>query len=122
MLTSRAVVWPDTNRTRVVKVVKPSDSFFNFFTPPTPPTTEQLEAGEVDEGVLQELDERLELDYQIGEDLKERVRLTLSTLYSFGRTLLTHDLFLPSVRLDRSSPGPSTTSRARRSSTTALTM
>lgn len=122
MLTSRAIVWPDTNRTRVVKVVKPSDSFFNFFTPPTPPTTEQLEAGEVDEGVLQELDERLELDYQIGEDLKERVRLKLSPLHSFGRTLLTHDLSRPSVRLDRSSPGPSTTSRVRRSSTTASTM
>lgn len=59
----------------MVKVVKPSDSFFNFFTPPAPPTTEQLEAGEVDESALQELDERLELDYQIGEDLKERVRL-----------------------------------------------
>jgi nucleosome assembly protein 1-like 1 len=62
-----------TNRTRVVKVVKPSDSFFNFFKPPTPPTAEQLETGDVDEAELQELDERLELDYQIGEDLKERI-------------------------------------------------
>ena len=34
---------------------------------------ESLEAGDVDEEELEALDERLELDYQIGEDLKERI-------------------------------------------------
>lgn len=62
-----------TNKTRVVKKVIPTDSFFNFFSPPSPPTMEALEAGEVDEEELEQLDERLELDYQIGEDIKERV-------------------------------------------------
>lgn len=37
------------------------------------PTPEEIEAGEIDEDVLEELDEKLELDYQVGEDLKERV-------------------------------------------------
>lgn len=62
-----------TNKTRVVKKVIAQDSFFNFFTPPTPPTMEQLEQGDIDEEQLEELDEKLELDYQIGEDLKERI-------------------------------------------------
>lgn len=48
-------------------------SFFNFFSPPIQPTPEEIEAGEVDEDLLEELDEKLELDYQVGEDLKERV-------------------------------------------------
>ncbi|KAL7416802.1 hypothetical protein BDY24DRAFT_204362 [Mrakia frigida] len=62
-----------TNRTRVVKKVIPADSFFNFFSPPTPPTEEALEDGTFEEEDLAALDERLELDYQIGEDLKEKV-------------------------------------------------
>lgn len=63
----------NTNRTRVVKKVVPTDSFFNFFKPPQPPSVDALEAGEVDEQELEDLDERLEVDYQVGEDLKERV-------------------------------------------------
>ncbi|KAL7411958.1 hypothetical protein BDY24DRAFT_115777 [Mrakia frigida] len=62
-----------TNKTRIIKKVIPADSFFNFFSPPSPPTMESLEAGDVDEEELEALDERLELDYQIGEDLKERI-------------------------------------------------
>jgi len=54
----------NTNQTRIVKKVVPTDSFFTFFKPPTP--TE-------DEDENDDIDERLELDYQIGEDLKERV-------------------------------------------------
>ena len=34
-----------------------------------------METGDLDEDELDELDEKLELDYQIGEDLKEKVRL-----------------------------------------------
>lgn len=62
-----------TNKTRIVKKVVPNDSFFNFFSPPSPPSIEALEAGDIDEEELEILDEKLELDYQVGEDLKERV-------------------------------------------------
>ena len=62
-----------TNRTRLIRRSTPVRSFFNFFSPPLPPTPEQVESGEIDEEVLEELDEKLELDYQIGEDLKERI-------------------------------------------------
>jgi len=34
---------------------------------------EAMEEGNVDEEELEDLDEKLEMDYQIGEDLKERV-------------------------------------------------
>jgi nucleosome assembly protein 1-like 1 len=40
---------------------------------------EAMEEGNVDEEELEDLDEKLEMDYQIGEDLKERVsRVDLS--------------------------------------------
>ncbi|KIJ44587.1 hypothetical protein M422DRAFT_30291 [Sphaerobolus stellatus SS14] len=63
----------NTNRTRLIRKAHPTDSFFNFFSPPIPPSEDALENGEVDEEELEDLEERLELDYQIGEDLKERV-------------------------------------------------
>ncbi|CAE6459419.1 unnamed protein product [Rhizoctonia solani] len=62
-----------TNRTRLIRRSHSVPSFFNFFSPPAQPTAEQIENGEVDEDLLEELDEKLELDYQIGEDLKERI-------------------------------------------------
>ncbi|CAE6440106.1 unnamed protein product [Rhizoctonia solani] len=62
-----------TNRTRLIRRSHSVPSFFNFFSPPAQPTPEQIENGEVDEDLLEELDEKLELDYQIGEDLKERI-------------------------------------------------
>ena len=62
-----------TNRTRLVRKAKPADSFFNFFYPPVPPTEEQIETGELEDEDLEELEEKLEIDYQIGEDLKEKV-------------------------------------------------
>ena len=64
----------DTNRTRLIRKAHPTESFFNFFAPPVPPAEDALENGDVDEEELEDLEERLELDYQIGEDLKERVR------------------------------------------------
>ncbi|GJJ09025.1 hypothetical protein Clacol_003246 [Clathrus columnatus] len=64
---------PDTNRTRLIRKVMNVDSFFNFFSPPVPPSEEDIENGNVDDEVLEDLEDRLELDYQIGEDLKERV-------------------------------------------------
>ncbi|KAF8329104.1 uncharacterized protein EI90DRAFT_3063194 [Cantharellus anzutake] len=60
-----------TNRTRVVRRAKPTESFFNFFSPPEPPT-EEAEAG-MDDEELEEIEENLEMDYQLGQDLKDRV-------------------------------------------------
>lgn len=44
----------------------PTESFFNFFSPPQPPTDD-------DESVASDIEERLELDYQLGEDIKEKL-------------------------------------------------
>jgi nucleosome assembly protein 1-like 1 len=49
----------------VVRKTVPCDSFFNFFAPPTPPAD--------DESDTDEIEERLELDYQLGEDIKEKL-------------------------------------------------
>ena len=43
----------------------PTESFFNFFSPPDPPTDEEDAASDIEE--------RLELDYQLGEDIKEKL-------------------------------------------------
>ncbi|WFD32179.1 histone chaperone [Malassezia sp. CBS 17886] len=59
----------NTNETRTVKRLVPTESFFNFFAPPAPPSDDADE----DEEELDALEERLELDYQIGEDLKDRI-------------------------------------------------
>ena len=40
----------------------PTESFFNFFSPPQPPVDD-------DESVASDIEERLELDYQLGEDI-----------------------------------------------------
>ncbi len=52
----------------------PTESFFNFFSPPVAPSEEAIEEGEIGEEELDELEEKLEIDYQIGEDIKEKVR------------------------------------------------
>jgi len=59
----------NTNRTRLVRKAKPTESFFNFFSPP-PPIEED---SDLDEDELDEIEEKLEIDYQIGEDLKEKI-------------------------------------------------
>lgn len=56
----------NTKQTRIVKRTVPVDSFFNFFKPPTVPEDEA-------DDVASDIDERLELDYQIGEDIKEKL-------------------------------------------------
>jgi nucleosome assembly protein 1-like 1 len=60
----------DTKQTRVVKRTVPTESFFNFFNPPKPinPEADDDENDEDDE-----LEERLELDYHLGEDIKEKL-------------------------------------------------
>ncbi|EEH10534.1 nucleosome assembly protein [Histoplasma capsulatum G186AR] len=55
-----------TKQTRVVKVKVPTDSFFNFFSPPKVP------AGG-DDDAASDIEERLELDYTLGEDIKEKL-------------------------------------------------
>lgn len=55
----------DTKQTRVVKKTVPTESFFNFFDPPSPPQD--------DDDASSDIEERLELDYQLGEDIKEKL-------------------------------------------------
>lgn len=56
----------DTKQTRVVKKTVPTESFFNFFSPPKAPTDD-------DDEISSDIEERLELDYQLGEDIKEKL-------------------------------------------------
>ncbi|KAK0626683.1 hypothetical protein B0T14DRAFT_113485 [Immersiella caudata] len=55
-----------TKQTRIVKKTVPTESFFNFFSPPKAPTEE-------DDDAASDIEERLELDYQLGEDIKEKL-------------------------------------------------
>ncbi|KAI0547298.1 NAP-domain-containing protein [Xylaria curta] len=59
----------NTKQTRIVKKTVPTESFFNFFSPPKPPVDDD------DEGLdnASDIEERLELDYQLGEDIKEKL-------------------------------------------------
>ncbi|KAL9107560.1 MAG: hypothetical protein Q9227_007560 [Pyrenula ochraceoflavens] len=56
----------NTKQTRVVKKTVPTESFFNFFSPPKAP-------GDDDEDAASDIEERLELDYTLGEDMKEKL-------------------------------------------------
>ncbi|TGZ81073.1 NAP-domain-containing protein [Ascodesmis nigricans] len=58
----------NTKQTRIVKRTVPTESFFNFFNPPKPP----VDFDEDDEESA-DIEERLELDYQLGEDIKEKL-------------------------------------------------
>ncbi|OAA52086.1 nucleosome assembly protein [Metarhizium rileyi] len=58
-----------TNQTRIVKKTVPTESFFNFFSPPQAPTDGDGE----DEDAVADIEDRLELDYQLGEDIKEKL-------------------------------------------------
>ncbi|KAL5346667.1 histone chaperone [Pseudogymnoascus australis] len=60
-------IFLDTKQTRVVKKTVPTESFFNFFSPPKAPTDED------DDDAASDVEERLELDYQLGEDIKEKL-------------------------------------------------
>jgi nucleosome assembly protein 1-like 1 len=55
-----------TKQTRIVKKTVPTESFFNFFSPPKAPTDE-------DDDAASDIEERLELDYQLGEDIMEKL-------------------------------------------------
>ena len=56
----------DTKQTRVVRKTVPIESFFNFFNPPKAPEADEDDAAS-------DVEERLELDYQLGEDVKEKL-------------------------------------------------
>ncbi|KIX94223.1 uncharacterized protein Z520_09933 [Fonsecaea multimorphosa CBS 102226] len=56
----------NTKQTRVIKKTVPTESFFNFFSPPAAPTEDE-------EDLAEDIEERLELDYQLGEDIKEKL-------------------------------------------------
>jgi len=58
----------NTKQTRIVKKTIPTPSFFDFFNPATPPADDDEEE-EIDE----DLEAKLELDYQLGEDIKEKL-------------------------------------------------
>ena len=60
-------LYKDTKQTRVVKKTVPTESFFNFFNPPKAPGVDE------DEAESEDVEERLELDYQLGEDIKEKL-------------------------------------------------
>ncbi|KAL2266534.1 hypothetical protein VTJ83DRAFT_5886 [Remersonia thermophila] len=55
-----------TKQIRIVKKTVPTESFFNFFSPPKAPTDD-------DDDAASDIEERLELDYQLGEDIKEKL-------------------------------------------------
>ncbi|KAK2598983.1 histone chaperone [Conoideocrella luteorostrata] len=59
----------NTNQTRIVKKTVPTESFFNFFSPPQTPSDDDAE----DEDAVGDIEDRLELDYQLGEDIKEKL-------------------------------------------------
>ncbi|KAF6223474.1 hypothetical protein HO133_000317 [Letharia lupina] len=56
----------NTKQTRIVKKTVPTESFFNFFDPPKAPEADEDDAAS-------DVEERLELDYQLGEDIKEKL-------------------------------------------------
>ena len=58
-----------TNKVRTLTKTVPCESFFNFFKPPAQPT----EGEDMEEEELQELESRLEYDYEVGEVIKEKI-------------------------------------------------
>ncbi|KAK4995062.1 histone chaperone [Elasticomyces elasticus] len=56
----------NTKQTRVVKKTTPTPSFFDFFNPPSPPKGD-------DDDAASDVEAKLELDYQLGEDIKEKL-------------------------------------------------
>ncbi|KAK9448754.1 uncharacterized protein V1518DRAFT_394717 [Limtongia smithiae] len=59
-----------TKATRTVEKIIPVESFFNFFSPPIAPDED---ADEEASDVPDDLDERLQLDYQLGEEIKDKL-------------------------------------------------
>ncbi|EJD02514.1 NAP-domain-containing protein [Fomitiporia mediterranea MF3/22] len=62
-----------TNRTRTVKRAVDVESFFKFFGPPQPPSDEDVENGGLDEDDLSEREAELMIDFQLGDDFRDRI-------------------------------------------------
>ena len=56
-----------------MKKTVPTESFFNFFSPPKPPTDDDDDEDVDEDDADEDIEERLELDYQLGEDIKEKL-------------------------------------------------
>lgn len=64
----------NTKQTRTIEKLTPTESFFNFFDPPKAPQVDSDDENEDEEDEeLDDLEERLELDYQLGEEIKDRL-------------------------------------------------
>ncbi|CAH2354721.1 nucleosome assembly protein [[Candida] railenensis] len=68
----------NTKQTRTIEKLTPTESFFNFFDPPKPPSVNENDVEGDDEDADEEeededLEARLELDYQLGEEIKDRL-------------------------------------------------
>ncbi|KAI9294084.1 NAP-domain-containing protein [Neoconidiobolus thromboides FSU 785] len=61
----------DTNQTRIIKNTEPTDSFFNFFTSKALPTEENMD--EIDEEDFENYGEIIDEDFQLGEEIKEKI-------------------------------------------------
>lgn len=61
----------NTKQTRTIEKVTPTELFFNFFDPPKPPSVEDDE--DEDEEDQEELETRLQLDYHIAEEIKDKL-------------------------------------------------
>lgn len=66
-----------TKQTRTIEKLTPAESFFNFFDPPKPPAKDEQDEDDEEEDAEDEEDDdleaRLELDYQLGEEIKDRL-------------------------------------------------
>lgn len=69
-----------TKQTRTIEKLTPTESFFNFFDPPKPPKVKEEDEEEEDDDDEEEEEDdeddlaaRLELDYQLGEEIKDRL-------------------------------------------------
>ncbi|KAI8367458.1 uncharacterized protein BYT42DRAFT_625258 [Radiomyces spectabilis] len=71
-----------TNKVRTVKQTVPAETFFTFFQPPTLPA----EDVELDEEEAERLDAKLEADYEMGEEFKEKI-IPRATDYFTGKAL-----------------------------------
>ncbi|WPK27158.1 hypothetical protein PUMCH_004533 [Australozyma saopauloensis] len=66
----------NTKQTRTIEKLTPTESFFNFFDPPKPPqapTEVNDDEDEEEDEEEAELRDRLEFDYQLGEEIKNKL-------------------------------------------------
>lgn len=64
-----------TKATRTIEKTIPTESFFSFFNPPKPPSMDDESNDEENQesSVPEDIEERLEIDYHLGEEIKEKL-------------------------------------------------